>query len=162
MNKVIIIGCPGSGKSTFARKLRDKTNLPLFYLDMIYHHKDKTTLTDKEFDRELNELLSKDQWIIDGNYSRTLETRMKECDRVYLFDISIEECINGVENRIGTKREDMPWIEEEFDSEFKQFILDFPIKQMPYIYDLIEKYKNTINIVIFKTRKEADEYLDNM
>lgn len=162
MNKVLIIGCPGSGKSTFARKLRDKTNLPLYYLDMIYHHEDKTTLTDEEFDRELNELLSKDQWIIDGNYSRTLETRMKECDSVYLFDISIEECINGVENRIGTKREDMPWIEEEFDSEFKQFILDFPIKRMPHIYELIEKYKNIVNIVVFKSRKEADEYLDNV
>ena len=35
MNKVLIIGCPGSGKSTFARALHEVTNLPLVYLDML-------------------------------------------------------------------------------------------------------------------------------
>lgn len=162
MNKVLIIGCPGSGKSTFARGLRDKTNLPLFYLDMLYHRADKTTIDDKEFDIKLSEILIKDQWIIDGNYSRTLETRIKECDTVFLFDIPIEDCISGVENRIGNKREDMPWIEEEFDSEFKRFIINFSNTQAPYTNELIEKYKNSIDLTVFKTRKEADEYLDNI
>ena len=40
MRKIIIIGCPGAGKSTFARKLRDDTNLPLYYLDMLWHKED--------------------------------------------------------------------------------------------------------------------------
>ena len=47
--KVIIIGSPGSGKSTFARKLRDITGLPLHYLDMIWHRPDKTTVSKEEF-----------------------------------------------------------------------------------------------------------------
>ena len=53
MKKIIIIGCPGSGKSTFARKLSDITNIPLYHLDMIWHKPDKTTLTKEEFDEQL-------------------------------------------------------------------------------------------------------------
>ena len=77
--KIMIIGSPGSGKSTFARKIRDKTGLPLFYLDMIKHKPDRTTISSEEFDKKLKEILVKSQWIIDGNYQRTLEVRMKEC-----------------------------------------------------------------------------------
>ena len=75
MKKIIIIGCSGSGKSTFARKLSAKINIPLYYLDMIWYKPDKTTLTKKEFDEQLGALLDKDMWIIDGNYQRTLEMR---------------------------------------------------------------------------------------
>ena len=62
--KVLILGCPGAGKSTFARKLRDKTGLPLFYLDMIKHKLDRTTITSDEFDKKLREILDKSQWIM--------------------------------------------------------------------------------------------------
>lgn len=111
MRKVIIIGCPGSGKSTFARKLRDKTNLPLYYLDMIWHKPDKTNVTKEEFDRQLEEILTKEQWIIDGNYQRTLEVRLQQCDTVFLLDFPLEICLAGVKSRIGHRREDMPWVE---------------------------------------------------
>ena len=76
MRKVIVIGCPGAGKSTFARKLRDATNLPLYYLDMLWHKEDKTNISREEFDIKLNDILKKDKWIIDGNYLRTLEMRL--------------------------------------------------------------------------------------
>ena len=66
----------------------------------------------------------------------------------------------GAESRIGTKREDLPWIEEKFDEEFKQVIIDFPKKKLPQIYELIEKYKTNKNIIIFKTREEADNYIE--
>ena len=85
MKKVLILGCPGAGKSTFARKLRDKTGLPLYYLDMIWHKPDRTTITKQEFDAKLSEIIKQEEWIIDGNYGRTLEMRFKECDtRLYL------------------------------------------------------------------------------
>ena len=87
MKKIIVIGCPGSGKSTFARKLRDITGLPLYYLDMIWHKPDKTTVTREEFDTELEKILEKDSFIIDGNYGRTLEKRFLCCDTVFLFDL---------------------------------------------------------------------------
>lgn len=162
MQKVIIIGCPGSGKSTFARKLQSKTNLPLYYLDMIWHKADKTTIEQNEFDEELKEITEKDRWIIDGNYMRTLEIRLKECDTVFLLDFPLEVCIKGATERIGTKREDMPWVESEFDDEFHQWITDFPSKQLPKIYSLLEKYAENKEIIIFKSRDEAENYLRNL
>lgn len=159
MDKVIVIGCPGSGKSTFARALRDQTNLPLYCLDMIWHKPDKTSVSRDEFDRRLGEIVLKDRWIIDGNYLRTLEFRIEHCDTVFLLDFPVDICLSGVESRIGSKREDIPWIETEFDSEFRQWICDFPVTVLPKIYTLLKKYDTGRRIIVFKTRKEIADYL---
>ena len=53
----------------------------------------------------------------------------------------------------------MPWLETELDPEFKAFIEKFPKDTLPYIYELLEKYKDRKQVVIFKSRKEADNYL---
>ena len=63
--KVIIIGCPGAGKSTFARRLSEKTHLPLYYLDMLWHKPDRTTVERNIFDNKLKEIVLGDKWIID-------------------------------------------------------------------------------------------------
>jgi len=54
----------------------------------------------------------------------------------------------------------LPWVEESFNEEFRQVIIDFPKKKLPQIYELIEEYKKNKNIIIFKTREEADNYLE--
>lgn len=159
MNKVIIIGCPGSGKTTFAEKLQECTGLPLYYLDAIWHKPDKTHIPREEFDERIREIFETPRWIIDGNYKRTIEIRLKECDTVFLFDLPTEVCLQGVTERIGKERYDLPWLETKLDSEFKKFIEDFPKDTLPYIYELLEKYKAEKQVIIFKSRKEADEYL---
>lgn len=162
MKKIIIIGCPGSGKSTFSNKLKDKLNLPLYHLDMIYHNEDGTHISKEEFDIRLLELFKQDKWIIDGNYQRTLEMRIKASDTIFLLDIPTEVCIEGAKSRIGSKRDDLPWIEEKLDKEFEQRILEFADNKLPIIYQLLEKYNDNKNIVIFKSRKEIDDYINNL
>lgn len=157
--KVIVIGSPGAGKSTFSRKLRDVTGLPLYYLDMLWHKPDKTTISKQEFDIKLKDILIRDKWIIDGNYNRTIEMRLKYCDAVFLMDFPVDTCIFGAESRVGKQREDMPWCETELDSEFKQFIIDFPKEKLPRIYELIEKNREDKIVVVFKSREESEEYL---
>lgn len=157
--KITIIGSPGAGKSTFARRLRDITGLPLFYLDMLWHKPDRTNISKEEFDRVLKELVKNDRWIIDGNYQRTLEIRLKACDTVYFLDYPIHICLEGAQSRIGKEREDMPWMETELDEEFRQYILDFPKEQLPRINLLLEAYKKEKDIVVFHSREEAAEYL---
>ena len=120
MKKVIVIGCPGAGKSTFARKLRDKTGLPLYYLDMLWHKPDRTNVTREQFDTALSNIMENDEWIIDGNYIRTLEMRIRACDTVFFLDFPVDVCLSGAKERIGKKREDMPWIEDKFDEEFEK------------------------------------------
>ena len=157
MKKVLILGCPGAGKSTFARKLRDKTGLPLYYLDMIWHKPDRTTITKQEFDAKLSEIIKHEEWIIDGNYGRTLEMRFKECDTVFFLDLPTNVCLAGVEGRIGSEREDMPWQEEELSAEFRNFIINFSRDEIPEINEMLRKYKNK-NIIIFKSREEIDAW----
>lgn len=159
MEKVIIIGCPGAGKSTFARKLKDRTGLPLFYLDMIWHKADGTNISRDEFDGKIKEIMKKEQWILDGNYIRTLEMRLKECDTVFLLDYPLELCLEGASSRIGKERPDMPWVESEFDLEFRQFIVDFPKDSLPKIYELLKKYEKEKELHIFRKREDAEEYL---
>lgn len=158
MKKIVVIGCPGAGKSTFARRLREMTGLPLYYLDQIWHKADRTTVSKEEFDAKLREIIRQDSWIIDGNYLRTMENRLEACDTVFFLDYPLEICLEGAKARIGTVREDMPWVEKEFDEEFRQWILDFPKDQIPVIYELLKKYETEKEIIVFKSRDEAEKF----
>jgi len=162
MKKVIVIGCPGSGKTTFAEKLNKLTGLPLYYLDAIWHKPDKTHILREEYDKRVAEIFETPEWIIDGNYNRTIEMRLKECDTVFLFDLPTEVCIQGATDRLGKERYDMPWIEKELDPEFEEFIKDFSKTSLPKTYELIEKYKSGKQVVIFKSRAEADNFLNGL
>lgn len=162
MSKIIVIGCPGAGKSTFSRKLSEVTGIKLHYLDMLWHKPDKTNISSEEFDIGLEKIMTNESWIIDGNYTRTLEARLKECDTVFLLDYPLEICLEGAASRIGKKRLDLPWTEDEFDEEFKQYIIDFSKDNLPVIYELLDKYRDTKKIIIFKSRNEADDYLENI
>lgn len=161
MKKAMIIGCPGAGKSTFGRKLAAKTGLPLYYLDMIWHKPDRTTVTREEFDDKLEDILEKDEWIIDGNYQRTMLRRMDECDTVFFFDLPLDVCLSGAVERLGKVREDMPWHDEELDEGFREWILNFPNYQLPVIEFLL-KSCYTGDVVRFTTRQEADEYIERL
>ncbi len=160
MKKVVIIGCPGAGKSTFARKLAAKTGLPLYYLDMIWHKADRTVVGRDVFDRQLDNLVKKDEWIIDGNYARTLPVRLAYCDTVFFFDLPLEVCIEGVKSRLGKERVDMPWVDNELDPEFLQWILDFPRNVVPEIENHLNSFDKTI--IRFHSREEADKFLETL
>ena len=161
MKKIIVIGCPGAGKSTFARALSATTGIPLFYLDMIWHKADKTNISREEFDQRLGGIMTGESWIIDGNYQRTMEWRIKECDTVFLLDFPKEICLEGAEKRVGKAREDMPWVEETLDEDFKVFIETFHEKVLVKIYHLLNLYKDK-NIIVFKSREDINHYIENL
>lgn len=158
MKKIIVIGSPGAGKSTFSRKLQNITGLPLFYLDMIYHRPDKTTCSVEEFDEKLNQILVQDQWIIDGNYARTLPLRLDQCDTVFWLDYPLEVCLQGIESRFGRPRCDMPWIENEWDEEFLEFVKNFPSQYRPEIQRILREYPEK-EVIVFQSREAAEEFL---
>ena len=159
--RVAVIGCPGGGKSTFSRALRDRVDLPLYHLDAIYWRDDRTHLSREEFYPLMREIIDREEWIMDGNYNATLEWRISACDLLIFLDYPAEVCLEGVRARRGQKRSDMPWVEEGDDQEFLEFIRAFETESRPRILELIGKYPDKA-VVTFRTREEADRYLDTL
>ena len=159
--RVAVIGCPGGGKSTFSRSLRDATGLPLYHLDAIFWRPDRTTLPREEFYPLMQEIIARDEWIIDGNYRSTMEWRIKACDLVVFLDFPAEVCLSGVRARQGQARSDIPWVESGDDEEFRSFIAAFETQRKPLILQLLEKYPDKA-VLIFRTREEAAEYLTKL
>ena len=160
--KIIVIGPSGAGKSYFSKQLANITNLPLYHLDNLFWKQDKTHITREEFDEKLFELLKQDKWIIDGDYSRTYELRIKSADTIFFLDFPLEDALKGVEQRIGKPRDDIPWKEDSFDPEFKQWIIDWYKNTQPWVNHLIDKYKDLKQIVVFKSRKEMNLFLNEL
>ena len=158
MKKIIVIGCPGSGKSTFARALHDKTGIPLYHLDMMYWNADKTTVQKSVFLSRLESAMAEEEWIIDGNYASTMEMRLEACDTVFFLDYPLDICLDGIKERRGKPRSDMPWIETEEDAEFIEFIKSYNEQQKPKVLELLEKYRDK-NIIILGRREQANELL---
>lgn len=159
MKRIIVIGCPGAGKSTLARKLRDTLRLPLFYCDVLFFNSDKTNVSRDEFDKSILNITETNEWIVDGNYLRTMPIRLEKCDTVFFRDYPTELCLENAAKRIGTKREDLPWIENDFDEDFKQYIKDFAKDQLPKIYSLLSQHSDK-NIYVFHNPSECDDFVN--
>ena len=159
MQKVIVIGCPGSGKSTFSRKLSAVTGLPLYHLDNLYWNPDRTTVEREVFLDRLEAALSRDAWIIDGNYGSTMELRLQACDTVFFLDYPTQVCLEGIAARKGKPRQDLPWVEPpEDDEEFLELIRSYRTQGRPAVLDLLKKYSGK-TLEVFTDRQQAKEYL---
>ena len=154
-----ITGRSGSGKSTFARRLHACTNLPLIHLDNVWWKADRTHISREDFDHRLEKLLQGDKWIIDGDYSRTYEVRFRSCDTIIFLDYSEEECMNGIIDRVGKSRSDIPWTEHQLDPELVKLVRNYNKDNRLLIYSLIDQYPEK-QTVIFKTRFQADDWLN--
>ena len=95
MEKILIIGCSGSGKSTLAVALGEKLGLPVVHLDQLWWKEGWRNVTREEFDSRLAMAMNMDGWIIDGNYSRTMEMRLAKCDTVIYLDFGRWACLRG-------------------------------------------------------------------
>ena len=168
MERVLIIGNCGAGKSTFARALAEKTGLPLVHLDKLYWHGDWEHLSREEFDPVLQTELEKPQWIIDGNFSRTLPHRLSYADTVFYLDIPVLTCLWGLTKRVftnyGKTREDMGGnCPERFDKQkisLYRGILTFNRRNRKKFYEMLKE--SGVAYTVFRSRKEANAYLKNI
>ena len=161
MRKVIVIGCPGAGKTTFAKKLHEVTGLPLIHLDAVWHRPDRTTIGREAFDAFLRSVMEGNAWILDGNYVRTLPMRLQYSDTVFFLDYSAYICLAGTEERVGRQRDDIPWTEEALNEEFRKKILSFHTDTHPVICSMLEEEqrKGEKDVFVFRSRDKADAFL---
>ena len=165
MNRVMIIGCGGAGKSTLARRLGEKTGLPVVHLDQIWWEPGNWNhMSREEFDRRLALEVEKPRWILDGNFNRTLEIRLEQCDTVIYLDFSRWVCLRSWIGRViknwGHARADMAQgCSEWFDPEMAKWIWTFNSKNRQRYLSLLEGLKGK-QVVILKNRKQAEQFLD--
>ena len=166
MERILIIGCSGAGKSTLARELRERLGLPVVHLDQLWWKKDWEHVTREEFDSRLAMALNMDQWIIDGNYSRTMEERLQKCDTIIYLDFNRWECLLGMFQRVlgsyGKTRPDMAaGCPERFDWDFVKWIWNFNKQNRVRNYTWIAKTKHAKTIVL-RSRKEVQSFLESL
>ena len=130
---------------------------------MMYWNSDRTTVENAVFRKRLSDAIQQNEWIIDGNYGSTIELRLQACDTVIFLDYPLEICLDGIRERRGKVRSDMPWIEneDEEDAEFIEFIKSYNSQSKPQIMQLLKLYPDK-NIFIFNNRTGADEFLANL
>lgn len=168
MNKVIVIGNCGSGKSTFSVALAKATGLPLVHLDKLGWRRNFERVPKDEFDKILSEELEKDKWIIDGNYNRTIKQRLDKCDTVFYFDLPTYVCLYSVIKRYfkyrNSARPDMAEnCKDKFDLNFYLFICTYKINHGKRIKALLDNAKSDgVDVIIFKSRKQVNKYINDI
>jgi len=164
MKRVMIIDSPGTGKSTFAKKLAVKTGFPLIHLDFYYHDKTKNYLTDKEaWKAQVDEFTARPTWIIDGNYGRTMAERMQRADTIFYFNMPRRTALWGVIKRRAnahrTVRTDMPqgW-KERAGWKFLKYVWTFRGNYAAATQQMLVANSGK-QIVVFKNHRQIAHYL---
>ena len=167
MERIMIIGCGGAGKSTLARKLGEKTGLPVVHLDQIWWSPGYWKHLERaEFDELLKAEMEKPRWILDGNFNRTIEPRLERCDTVIYLDMNRFICLKNWIGRVirnwGHHRIDMAeGCNEWFDPDMFLWIWNFNRKNRKRYYALLDKQEGK-QVVILKNRSMVNGFLSRL
>lgn len=162
MRRVLVLGCPGTGKSTLARSLGEALSLPVVHLDKLWWKSGWVNRTEGEFDALLDAVLLGEEWVIDGNYLRTLPRRLERCDAVVLLDYPRRVCLLRALRRIltwrGRTRPDMAAdCPERLDGEFVRWIWEFHRTQRPQVLELLDGWTGEKHV--FRSPKDCTRFL---
>ena len=166
MERIIIIGCGGAGKSTLARKLGEVLDLPVVHLDKLFWKPGWVEMEREEFDALLQVELQKEKWIMDGNFNRTMPERMKRCDTIIYLDFSRFACLMGVLKRVittyGKVRPDMgEGCPERIDLEFLKWVWNFNKNKRESYYKLLNEAEN-VETIVLKNRRAVKLFLKSL
>ena len=163
VKRICIIGRPGSGKSTFAKKLAEKTGIPIVHLDQLWWKENWIESTKEEFISKLKYELEKESWIMDGNYSSTLKMRCAIADILYVYDLPKIQSLFGYIKRAilnrGRSRADMPNnCVEKIEFEFMKYIWNFKLDDLK---SLEEEFPH-LKVIVMKSHKDAEKILQSV
>jgi adenylate kinase family enzyme len=167
MQRVLVMGSSGSGKSTFARRLSEMTGLPFVSLDALFWKPGWVASDNAEFGQRVAEVARRPQWVIDGNYTRygAGELRREVSDTVIWFDLPRRSCMLGITKRIagsyGKVRPEMAvGCPEKFDIEFLRYVWTYRRQQRPKLLTYFEGLRADQSLVCFTDRTQANDYLN--
>jgi len=165
MNKILVIGCPGSGKSIFSKRLSSILKYPILHLDRIFHIDNYNQISKEKLRKRIVDFCKENRnFIIDGNYTGTLDYRLKYADTVILFDIDNEICVSNAIKRVkdNQPRDDIaPGFDNSImDPGFIDYIKSFNQKLRPRIDRILAE--NNIKPIIFYNYKDVEKFFENL
>jgi adenylate kinase family enzyme len=164
MRKVLVIGAGGAGKSTFAKRLGESLNIEVLHLDKLHWQPGWIERPKAEWRKTVEELLKHDAWIMDGNYSGTLDIRLEACDTVIFLDMSRTLCLWRVLKRAimyrNQSRPDMAeGCPERLNLEFILWIWNYSNTTRPKIVKMLESNLEGKKIVWLRSQADVERFL---
>lgn len=165
MRRVLVIGSPGAGKSTFAARLADRSGLPLIHLDQEYWRPSWIEPPKDDWRQIVSGLIARDSWIMDGNFGGTLELRLSRADTVIDLQLPAWLCVWRLLRRIissaGKTRADMAeGCPEHLDFSFLLFAARFPAGPRKRIDKTVANFEGTY--IRLRNTAEVEHYLSNV
>lgn len=164
MRRILVIGSSGAGKSTLSRRLGALLGLEVLHLDSFYWSAGWVEMEKGPWRERVAELARREAWVMDGNYSGTLEERLAACDTVVFLDMPRRLCVwrvlwRGLRYR-GQSRPDMaPGCPERPDLNFLLFVWRYPTRSRPKVLRLLSEYEAGRQIFHLRTPAEVEEFL---
>jgi adenylate kinase family enzyme len=164
MKRILVIGSGGAGKSTFSRQLGEVLGIEVVHLDVEHWRPGWVEPPKDEWGQRVRELVSGEEWIIDGNYSGTMEVRLAACDTVVFIDLPRAVCVWRVMKRVVTYRSDRrpdmaEGCSEKFDLKFLKWVWDYPKRSRPRVLRLLEDNSREKKVYRLRSRAEVENFL---
>jgi adenylate kinase family enzyme len=164
MRKVLVIGSGGAGKSSFATRLGELLNIEVLHLDKYYWRPGWVEMPKEEWLKTVEELLGRDSWVMDGNYSGTLDIRLEACDTVIFLDMARALCLWRVLKRAviywkGGRPDIAEGCRERFNLEFIRWVWNYSRRTRPKVVEMLKANSERKRIVWLRTRSEVERFL---
>jgi adenylate kinase family enzyme len=166
-NKIMIIGCGGSGKSTLPRKLHKITGLPLVHLDRLYWQPGWVEPDKEDWRKIMEQQTDRPAWIMDGNYGGTMDIRLEKADLIIFMDRSRWLCLYRILKRqlqyMGRTRPDMTeGCTERVTWEFIQYVYRYNDTRRPGILEKLKEYRKGKQVFILKNERQVKNFLQKI
>ena len=163
MKRVLVVGNGGAGKSTFARRFGEHFDLPTVHLDHLFWKPGWEMVANGDFDEQLRTELSRDLWVIEGNYLRTLPQRLERADTVVFLDMPRLLCARRILlRRLRAEGEQAPGCPQRVDFEFLRHVfLDFYRDTRPDLLEMKQLYERRLNWLTLARAADVEAFFEN-
>jgi len=167
MKEVIVIGSSGAGKTRLSQQLSEILGIGLIHIDRVYWKPGWIEPTKEEWREELGKILKRDSWIIDGNYSATLDMRLAACDTAIFLDIRRTLCTWRVIRRTfrywrRTRPDMAEGCTERLDIPFLGFVWNYPKRTRPKIMSLLKAAEPSTRIIHLRSPRQVRQFISSM